>query len=81
MAEMEYLEALKQKHKELSDRVEQAEKSPSPDHIQIAEMKKQKLHLKEKIFGMSKPKTSFKSIWRLDKGRSAYLKPAYRLAT
>ncbi|MCY4183778.1 MAG: YdcH family protein [Rhodobacteraceae bacterium] len=53
MAEMEYLEALKQKHKELSERVEQAEKSPSPDHIQIVEMKKQKLHLKEKIFGMS----------------------------
>ncbi len=53
MAEMEYLEALKQKHKELSERVEQAEKAPSPDHIQIAEMKKQKLQLKEKIVGLN----------------------------
>lgn len=44
-----HLEQLKRKHQTLSEAVEDAQRSPSVDGLQIAEMKKQKLRLKEEI--------------------------------
>lgn len=40
---------LKKKHEHLSDVVARAQRSPAIDALQIAEMKKQKLKLKEEI--------------------------------
>lgn len=40
---------LRRKHEALSDKVARAVRSPSTDDLQIAEMKKQKLRLKEEI--------------------------------
>ena len=40
---------LKKKHEHLSEAVAQAVRSPAVDTLQIAEMKKQKLKLKEQI--------------------------------
>ncbi len=44
-----HLQQLKRKHQTLSDAVEEAQRAPSTDGLQIAEMKKQKLRLKEEI--------------------------------
>ncbi|MEP2760534.1 MAG: YdcH family protein [Pseudoruegeria sp.] len=44
---------LQKKHRDLSDRVENELRSPSSSDIQIAEMKKQKLRLKEEIQRLS----------------------------
>ena len=44
-----HLTELRKKHQYLSDAVEQAQRSPSTDYLAIAEMKKQKLRLKEEI--------------------------------
>jgi hypothetical protein len=40
---------LKKKHEHLSEVVERAQRSPATDALQIAELKKQKLKLKEEI--------------------------------
>jgi hypothetical protein len=40
---------LKRKHQHLSNAVEEALRSPATDDIQITELKKQKLRLKEEI--------------------------------
>jgi hypothetical protein len=40
---------LKKKHEHLSDAVERAQRSPAIDALHIAELKKQKLKLKEEI--------------------------------
>lgn len=44
-----HLTELKKKHEHLSMEVEQAQRSPSTDDLEIAAMKKQKLKLKEEI--------------------------------
>lgn len=44
-----HLEELKKKHLALSMEVEQAQRAPGTDDLQIASMKKQKLKLKEEI--------------------------------
>ncbi|WP_082018047.1 YdcH family protein [Leisingera sp. ANG-Vp] len=44
-----HLTELKKKHEHLSMEVEQAQRSPGTDDLQIAAMKKQKLKLKEEI--------------------------------
>ncbi|UWQ27969.1 DUF465 domain-containing protein [Leisingera sp. M527] len=44
-----HLTELKKKHEHLSMEVEQAQRSPSTDGLEIASMKKQKLKLKEEI--------------------------------
>ena len=44
-----HLQELKRKHQTLSEAVEDAQRSPSVDGLQIAAMKKQKLRLKEEI--------------------------------
>jgi hypothetical protein len=44
-----HLEELRRKHQSLSEAVEEAERSPGVDHLVIADLKKQKLKLKEEI--------------------------------
>ena len=44
-----HLQELRKKHELLSEEVELAQRSPSVDALQITELKKQKLRLKEEI--------------------------------
>lgn len=44
-----HLQELRKKHETLSAMVEEAQRSPGSDDIQIAEWKRQKLKLKEEI--------------------------------
>ena len=44
-----HLQELKKKHADLSNAVEHAQRSPGTDDLEIADMKKQKLRLKEEI--------------------------------
>ena len=44
-----HLEELRKKHRALSDAVEVAQRSPAVDGLEVARMKKQRLHLKEEI--------------------------------
>jgi hypothetical protein len=44
-----HLQELRKKHQHLSEEVEAAQRSPATDALTIAQMKKQKLHLKEEI--------------------------------
>jgi len=49
MSNFSHLRELQRKHEDLSRRVEELQKSPSVDDLQIGDMKKQKLILKEEI--------------------------------
>ena len=44
-----HLTELKKKHAHLSQRVEEAQRSPAMDDLRLRELKKQKLRLKEEI--------------------------------
>ncbi|MFD1341994.1 YdcH family protein [Litorisediminicola beolgyonensis] len=48
-----HLQELKKKHRMLSDAVEEAQRAPSVDGLHVAELKKQKLRLKEEISRLS----------------------------
>ncbi len=48
-----HIAELKKKHEHLSDMVMKAQRSPGTDDLQIAELKKQKLKLKEEIHRLS----------------------------
>lgn len=48
-----HLQELRRKHQTLSRRVEEEIRSPGSDNLQIAELKKQKLRLKEEIERLS----------------------------
>ncbi|MDX5351294.1 MAG: DUF465 domain-containing protein [Paracoccaceae bacterium] len=48
-----HLVELRKKHETLSEQVEQAQRSPAVDALKIAELKKQKLRLKEEIARLS----------------------------
>ncbi len=48
-----HLEELKKKHQNLSTRVEEAQRSPGTDDLELVAMKKQKLRLKEEIERLS----------------------------
>ncbi len=48
-----HIAELKKKHEHLSDMVMRAQRSPGTDDLQIAELKKQKLKLKEEINRLS----------------------------
>ncbi|WP_136683499.1 YdcH family protein [Falsirhodobacter xinxiangensis] len=48
-----HLQELRRKHESLSDNVVAAQRQPSTDPLTIAEMKKQKLRLKEEISRLS----------------------------
>jgi hypothetical protein len=53
MALSSHLEELKRKHRTLSDAVEEAQRAPGSSDLEIADMKKQKLRLKEEIERLS----------------------------
>lgn len=44
-----HLSELRKKHEALSEMVEEAQRSPGVDDLKIAELKKQKLRIKEEI--------------------------------
>ncbi len=44
-----HIAELKRKHEHLSDAVEQAQRAPGVDDLHVADLKKQKLKLKEEI--------------------------------
>ncbi len=48
-----HLQELRRKHEALSERVEEAQRAPGFDDLALAEMKKQKLRLKEEINRLS----------------------------
>jgi len=48
-----HLQELRRKHEALAEQVEVAQRSPGFDDLAIAEMKKQKLRLKEEITRLS----------------------------
>ena len=48
-----HVQELRKKHQHLSDAVEAAQRSPAVDDLEVARMKKQKLHLKEEITRLS----------------------------
>lgn len=48
-----HLQELRKKHQALSEQVEQAQRMPATDGLQIAELKKQKLRIKEQIERLS----------------------------
>ncbi len=48
-----HLEQLKRKHETLSDQVEQEQRAPGSSDLDVAELKKQKLRLKEEITRLS----------------------------
>lgn len=48
-----HIDALRQKHQNLSDAVEAAMRSPGTSSLDIAQLKKQKLQLKEEIARLS----------------------------
>ena len=48
-----HLQELRRKHQTLSEAVELAQRSPASDDLDIAEMKKQKLRLKEELGRLS----------------------------
>ena len=53
MSVSSHLEELKRKHETLSQQVEQEQRAPGSSDFSIAEMKKQKLKLKEEITRLS----------------------------
>lgn len=48
-----HVEELKKKHQALSMQVDEAQRAPGSDDLHIAELKKQKLRLKEEIARLS----------------------------
>lgn len=48
-----HLQELKRKHQSLSTAVEEAQRAPSVDDLHIADLKKQKLRIKEEIQRLS----------------------------
>jgi len=48
-----HLEELKKKHQALSEQVEEVQRAPGASDFEIAELKKQKLRLKEEIERLS----------------------------
>ncbi|WP_212524942.1 DUF465 domain-containing protein [Actibacterium sp. MT2.3-13A] len=48
-----HIQELRRKHQTLSERVEEAQRAPGTDDLVIADLKKQKLRLKEEIERLS----------------------------
>ncbi|MBK4214733.1 YdcH family protein [Paracoccus caeni] len=53
MSVASHVEELRKKHRVLSEAVEKAERSPSMNTVEITEMKRRKLRLKEEISRLS----------------------------
>lgn len=54
MALSKHLEALKKKHHDMDEAIEQAQRAPGVDGLEVAAMKKQKMRLKEQITRLSR---------------------------
>jgi len=54
MALSSHVQELRKKHQTLNNEVKEAHRSPSTDALRIAELKKQKLRLKEEIERLSR---------------------------
>jgi len=50
-----HVQELQRKHQHLSEAVEAAQRSPGADDLTIADMKKQKLKIKEEIARLTRP--------------------------
>ena len=48
-----HLEELKRKHQDLEQQVEEAQRAPGISHLEVSELKKQKLRIKEEIERLS----------------------------
>ncbi|UWR23103.1 YdcH family protein [Sulfitobacter sp. S190] len=48
-----HLETLKKKHHDMSEAIEAAQRSPATDGLELTDMKKQKMRLKEEITRLS----------------------------
>jgi hypothetical protein len=48
-----HVEQLKKKHQDLSEKVEEAQRAPGTSDLEIADLKKQKLRIKEEIERLS----------------------------
>jgi hypothetical protein len=48
-----HLQELRKKHQALAEAVEEAQRAPSVDDLHVAELKKQKLRIKEEITRLS----------------------------
>lgn len=48
-----HLETLKKKHRDMSEAIEQAQRAPGIDGLKVADMKKQKMRIKEEIARLS----------------------------
>jgi hypothetical protein len=48
-----HIEELKRKHQTLEKQVEDAQRSPGVSHLEVSELKKQKLRIKEEIERLS----------------------------
>jgi len=48
-----HLETLKTKHSDMSEAIEAAQRAPGMDGLKVADMKKQKMRLKEEITRLS----------------------------
>ena len=53
MSMSSHLQELRKRHQNLSNQVEEAQRSLSTDDLQITDLKKQKLHIKEQIERLS----------------------------
>lgn len=48
-----HIEELKRKHQDLEQKVEEAQRAPGVSHLDVSELKKQKLRIKEEIERLS----------------------------
>ena len=55
MKSEEKADALKAKHRELEDAIDEENKHPNPDGIQITALKKQKLRIKDALAELTAP--------------------------
>lgn len=53
-----HLQELRRKHQTLSERVEKAQRSPGIDDLHVAQLKKEKLQLKQEIYRLSEGQMS-----------------------
>ena len=49
-----HLDQLREKHEALKTKIREEERRPGADHLEVVALKRQKLHIKEEIFKLSK---------------------------
>mgnify|MGYP000066584185 CR=1 FL=1 len=53
MSIVERIDALKEKHQSIESAIEQEENRPHPDEVELHEMKKKKLRIKDEIVSLT----------------------------